>query len=284
LPFPGEPWQPKVDIAASVQRLAKVGVAIPQKPALADEVKRALELRLHCNYGPDGNRPKDIHGRDAVDLWVAGAGLAMTTEILVEACKRGHHQASRPAQFGDAPYNVRTDGLPWSRLREHLVAASEGDRADARKVAAAARKAKKQAGNELGPAVAYAFCDDAWVAEDLEAALEHGYGRLCLLAALATPAQAKHALEVMKTEAPKYMLLENGYTHMPNLMVRLADADADLVIDICEMAWNKAVRKPWLDIAACLSTPRAIGFLEEHGAPGAALAKKAVPKKKAKKK
>ena len=44
---PGEQWQPKVDIAPSVQRLAKVGVAIPQKPALADEVKRAPKLRLH---------------------------------------------------------------------------------------------------------------------------------------------------------------------------------------------------------------------------------------------
>lgn len=44
-------------------------------------------------------------------------------------------------------------------------------------------------------------------------------------------------------------------------------ADADLVM--------------WLEIAAMLSTPRAIALLEEHGAPGATLAKESAVKARA---
>ncbi len=51
---------------------------------------------------------------------------------------------------------------------------------------------------------------------------------------------------------------------MPNLMRRLDDADAGLVLEAAKTAWNKATRKPWLELAACLPGKPAQAFLAEH--------------------
>lgn len=270
LPFPGEPWTVDVDLAAVVKRLDKAGAVTPMKPVYESEVALARALRVHERYDLKGNYPKDTHGRDLVDVWVARAGVEFALRCAIGACsgKRADGKS----------YELRLDAQPWPRLREHLFAASESDRASARTHATKARSAK----SELRQAMAFLFADPAWVSADLEGMFEHGYGQLALLAAIPDAKTGRLALKRLIEEGPdpdeyiaKYQLVENAYPFVPTLMTRLDDSDADLVVRCCERAWNNATRKPWLEIAGSLDTPAARAFVAKHGAKKAAAKKPA---------
>lgn len=283
LPFPGETWRVDVDLAAVERRLAKAGAEVPAAPTGDREIERATALRIHEQYDAKGNHPRDTHGRDLVDLWVARAGVVFATRCVIGAC-------SMPLATGK-PYGLRIDAQPWSRLREHLFAAADADRAAAHALAEKVRDAT----SELRQAVAFAFVDETWVAEDLEAMFEAGYGQLALLAALTDPDTGRAALKRLIEEGPDadeyiatYQLVENGVWFMPPLMTRLADSDSDLVVRCAERAWNNATRKPWLEVVACLDTAKARAFLVRHGvkpakaaAPSSKKASKKTPATKA---
>ena len=68
----------------------------------------------------------------------------------------------------------------------------------------------------------------------------------------------------MSAAVPKYQLIEEAPAHIPNLMRILEDDDAPLIVAAARRAWNTASRKPWLEIVACLDTPEAKAFVEEH--------------------
>jgi hypothetical protein len=246
---------------------------IPAKPKQADEVKRALELRVNERYGSDGNLPRDEAVlRALVDLWVARAGVVFATEVLLAVCAKP--QEPRNSAPSGAAYELRRDGQPWARLREHLAAASEADQAAAKALAAKARSAK----SELRQAVAYAFADPSWVAADLDGMFEAGYGQLALLTALPDAATARQALLRLLGKADideyiaEYQLVEEAPPHMPNLIATLDSADAALVKEAAKLAWNKVVAKPWLELVGSL------GKAKGGAKPAKAPAKKAAAK------
>ena len=273
LPFPGEKWQ--------LSSPPKSGDATG---TLGDEVAVGVEFRLNERYDAKGNHARDAMPRDLIDQWCTAKGVAFATEVLVELCKTP--QRERPHSPGQRPqYTLRHDGQPWARLREHLALVSAKERAAAREVAMGARKS----GNESRQGVAYAFCDSDWVEEDLVDAIKDGYGQLALLASLQNAEQARDAFtNLLGPTTPKYQVVEELYPHMPNLMLRLDDDDAELVVHAAKLAWNTSVRKPWLEIVACVSSPDARAFLAEHGyaaKPAKTEAKKrAKPARKATKK
>lgn len=268
LPFPGDPrdtWTVDVNAKSLKKSEANIakggGGAVPAKPTIKAEVKRGIDLRLNEVYGEKGNHPRDTFGRDLVDVWCARAGVAFATEVLVAITdepqrEEAHRPGHRP------PYRLRRDGQPWARLREHLAACSADERKQAHAIAKDARDAK----HEARQAVAYAFCDAAWVAADIkDGALKKGYGQLALLASLENAQQGRDALALLMSNAvPKYQLIEEAPAHIPNLMKVLDDDDAPLIIEAAKRAWNAASRKPWLEIVACIDSAEARAFIQEH--------------------
>lgn len=248
LPRIGEPWQVKVDLKKAEAKVK----GVPATPELATEIERGATLRLNERYDEKGGHPRDSVARDLVDIWVARAGVEFATQAALGACAEPRRAtSSRPTP---GAYALRRDGQPWARLREHLAAASEADRAAAKKHAASARTRT----DELRQAVAYAFGDPAWVAEDLERMFKAGYGQLALLTVLPDAATARAALLRLLGEAgidefiPPYQLIEEAPPHMPNLMAILDDADAELIHKAHAKAWNAATRKPWAELVASL--------------------------------
>ncbi|MFV8751116.1 hypothetical protein ACNOYE_11280 [Nannocystaceae bacterium ST9] len=245
LPYPGEPWPLILDLRASTKALGKSVGAVPEQPTLAAELARGLAARLGDRYDEQGNHPHDLLGAHLVDLWCDRRDVVFATEVLIAI-----------ARACPTPYALRKDGLPWSRLREHLLSAPADVRAQARALAAAARS---EPAGELRPALAYAFCERAWVDEDLDEALRQGYGQLALLACLTEPAAIAGAIErVVET---LFQLIEEAVPHMPNVMSRLGDEGASLIVTCAGLAWDKASRVPWLDLVACYDTPEAAAFL-----------------------
>lgn len=247
LPVPGEPWKVSVDLKKSQTKVP----GVPAKPALDAEIARGGELRLNERYDEKGGHPRDTIARDLVDIWVARAGVAFTTQVLLGACTQPRRETvSRKGP--PPPYDLRRDGQPWARLREHLAAASETDRAAAKKLAEAARGRD----DELRQAVAYAFCDPAWVAEDLEQMFRDGYGQLALLAALPDASSARMVLQrLLADQIRKFQLVEEAPPHMPNLVARLDEADADLVRQARDRAYKATLRKPWDALVDSLPAP-----------------------------
>jgi hypothetical protein len=250
LPFPGEPWtlapEPHPDV--------------PSGPSVADEIARGLALRLQHRYdATTGMRPRDTHGRQLVDAWCERAGVAFATEVLIAiACTLLPKDPRNPVE---RPYAIRHDGQPWGRLREQLAVAPAAQRARAHELAAAARDAP----GELRFGLAYAFCDDAWVAEDRDAALTGGYGRLAVIASLRDAAQARAVLERMLDPTyTRFQLVEEAVPHVPNLMRRLDPADGELIVRAASLAWSKPSRRPWLPLVACYDGEAAHAFLDAH--------------------
>jgi hypothetical protein len=212
-----------------------------------------IAQRAHERYNEKGNHPNDKHGDNLVDTCVATGGVELATKFLVEVCGKKDH------------YKLRRDAGGWRRLRQHLAAAPEEQRAAAKTIAAQARRLE----DERREAVAFAFCDPEWVNQDLEESLEDGYGKLALLTSLSTPEQARGALARLLGKdgqySPPYQLVEEAVDFMPNLMRTLDASDVGLVLEAAAKAWNKAVRKPWLEIVACLPLGTAKAFLAEHG-------------------
>lgn len=265
LPFPGDAWTVKVALKKAEANINKAGgAAVPDVPKVADEVKRGVKLRLNETYDVKGNHPRDTFGRDLVDVWITRAGVPFALEVLIAICETPQ-LPSLASPHGPRTYRLRRDGQPWARLREHLHAIAKEERDEAHKLAAKARSAK----SELRQALAYAFCDAAWVEADMPAALKKGYGQLALLAACANARQARDALQFLMRDVgeggvPKYQLIEEGVTHMPNLMRMLDDKDAPLVVAAARRAWNGASRKPWLEVVGSLTTSEAKAFVKEH--------------------
>lgn len=262
LPFPGDEWTVDVKLKKAEANIAKGGgFAVPAQPNVDAEVKRGVDLRLNEVFDEKGNHPRDTLGRDLVDVWCARAGVAFATEVLVAI---GQEEQRERASTPNASrlYRMRRDGQPWARLREHLATCAAADRKRAHGSAVQARKAK----GEVKQAVAYAFCDDEWVAADIAAgALKRGYGQLALLASLKTAQQGRDALALLtSTAVPKYQLIEEAPAHIPNLMRILEDDDAPLIVAAAQRAWNAASRKPWLEFVGSLDTPEAKAFVKEH--------------------
>lgn len=273
LPRPGEPWQVAVDLKKAEAKIP----GVPASPKLAEEIARAVSLRVNERYGADGNLPRDTFARDIVDIWCARAGVVFATKALIGVCATGQ-QPSNSHPSGKA-FELRRDGQPWARLREHLAAASPDDYAEAKAIAAKARKRK----DELRQAVAYAFCDPAWVAQDLEQMFEAGYGQLALLSALPDAKTARNVLQRLLGEAgideyiAEYQLVEEAPAHIPNLMAVLDASDAPLIKKALAKAWNKPTRKPWEELVASLPGGKS-------GAKKKPAAKKPAAKKPAKNK
>lgn len=238
-----------------VVNLKKSEAKVPGVPAkkldLATEIARGAELRLNERYDEKGNWARDSVPRDLVDIWCARTGVAFATQALLGACAVKLRPGS---QLPGRPYGIRRDGQPWARLREHLAAASDSDRTAAKTHAAKARTRT----DELRQAVAYAFCDPTWVAEDLEGMFKEGYGRLALLTALPDAKTARAALLRLLGEAgieeriPLYQLYEEAPIHIPNLVQQLDDSDADLLLKAQAKAFSTKVRKLWDDLVACI--------------------------------
>ncbi len=261
LPVPGDEWTVDVKLKKAEGNIAKGGGdVVPAKPAVKTEVKRGVDLRLNEVYDEKGNHPRDTLGRDLVDVWCARAGVAFATEVVIAiGAEKQRARASIPG--GPRPYRLRRDGQPFARLREHLAACSAADRKSAHEIAKGARDAK----SDVKQAVAYAFCDEAWVAADIKHAWQMGYGQLALLASLQTAKQGRDALAVLTSAAvPKYQLIEEAPAHIPNLMKVLDDDDAPLIVAAAKRAWNAASRKPWLEIVACIDSAEAKAFVKEH--------------------
>lgn len=242
LPYPGEAWTLAADPRASARALAQLGEP-PESPTLAAELARGLAAGLDHRYDAQGNHLDDRLAAHLVDRWCARAGVGFATEVLIEIVR------TRPN------YELRRDGQPWGRLREQLYGAAPGDRGRAWAIASAARR---EATGELRPALAYAFCDPAWVDEDLDDALRHGYGQLALLACLAEPDRIATALEQVVTTL--YQLIEEAVPHIPNVMRRLGDAGSDLILTCASLAWDERTRAPWLELVRCYDTPAARAF------------------------
>lgn len=293
LPFPGkgapshlaapQPWAMKIDLKKAEAAIKKAGGgSVPASPSVDAEVKRGIQLRLNEQYDEKGNWAKDTLPRDLVDVWCARAGVAFATHVLVTICDEPQlARASTPKVR--QPYKLRRDGLPWSRLREHLAAADrDRDAAHEAAVRAGARKAK----HEARQGVAYAFCDQAWAQDDLKGALSEGYGQLAVIAALQDAQAIRDAMLFLMGErkvagvaaAPKYQLIENLVPHVPTLMCALLGDkddkdnkddkdDKDLIVRAAGQAWNAAVRKPWLEIVRCLASTNkdAKAFVAQHG-------------------
>lgn len=251
LPYPGEPWTIALDLRGSARALDKLVGRVPEQPELAAEVDRGLAARLDHRYDDEGNHPHDLLGRHLVDLWCDRRDVVFATEVLIAIVR---------TRAADEAYEIRKDGQPWARLREHLLAGPAELRARARAVAASARM---QPAGELLPALAYAFCERDWVDEDLDAALERGYGQLALLACLTEPARIAGAIErVVET---LYQLIEEAVPHIPNIMSRLGEDGAALIVTCAGLAWDKPSRRPWIELVRCYDTPEAHAFLARHG-------------------
>lgn len=243
-PVRGKPWTLDVNL----KKAEKSVPGVPAKPTLAEEVARAVKLRVNERYGPDGNHPKGTAVRDFVDVLVARAGVAFATQVLIEACAKGQLPTATYPRGRD--YLLRHDGQPWRRLREHLAVASPAEVAAAKKVATAGRKRK----GEVPPALAYAFCEPSWVKQDLPGMFENGYGQHALLAAISDAKTARAALvRLLEDEdIARYQLVEEAYPHVPNLMMVLGDKDATLIKRALERGWNNKTRKPWQELYASI--------------------------------
>ena len=243
---------------------------------VADEVACAVALRVNERYATTGNYPRDRHGRDLVDEWCARGSVAFAMEAAIAMTNIRQRGRADVAPKGYLrPYEIRHDGQPWWRLREHFWAAPSADRANALALAEAAWD-PSQVGveldddlpNDLPFALAFVTCKPAWVKKVSAAALDEGYGKLCVLAAVRDPAAARKMIATLMAIVAKYQVIENGWPFIPTLLSILDDGDAALIVSAARIAWNKAVRKPWLEIAKCLPpTPDALAFLKEHDAP-----------------
>ena len=248
LPFPGDEW-------TIAKRPARTKVPDGTLD-VAKEVKRGLKHRLEHRYNAKGNHTHDTLGRALVDAWCARANVAFATEVLIAICKTPHKSKATP---WPTLYQLRWDGQPWARLREHLACASDDARERAHALAAAARDEAK---GELGAALAYAFCDEDWVTAELDPAIESGYGQLAVLAATRDATQLRAAFERLMT-APRYRF-EEIVPHVPCVMRVLGDAGAGLIVKAAGGASSNKARKPWLEFVACYATPEARAFVKKH--------------------
>jgi hypothetical protein len=248
VPVPGKPFE----LVTNLKKAEKTVPGVPAKPKLADEVARAIKLRVNERYSKEGNDPRDTFGRDLVDLWCARAGVVFATQAVIETCSKG--QLPTMYNVNRRHYQLRLDGQPWRRLREQLAAAKPAERASAKAVAAKARKTSKGR-DELRFGIAYAFCDPAWVKEDLAGMFDEGYGRLALLAAMPDAKTARSALVRLleDDDIARYQLVEEAPPHVPNLMLVLDDKDAPLIRRALDEAWNNKTRKPWQELVASIA-------------------------------
>jgi hypothetical protein len=256
LPYPGDDWTTESDLRKAAKAIEKIAGAVPEHPTLEAEVQRGLTARLDHRYNEAGNHPRDTLGRELVDLWCARRGVEFATEVLIAIAR------TRPANAQtreDKPYKLRRDGQPWGRLREHLLGGSSEQLEAAR---ALAERARGEPAGELRPALAYAFCDADWVAEDLEAALKAGYGQLALLSCLSAEPAAATLRKMIG--GVRFQLIEEAVPHIPNVMSRLGEAGSSLIVGIAELAWDKSSRKPWLELVGCYDTEEARAFVAKH--------------------
>ncbi len=250
LPYPGETWPLEIDLSASIRAAASVGV-VPDQPTHESELARGLAAHLDERHEP-GNRSSSPLARHLVDLWCHRRDVVFATEVAIAIAE------TRPATT-DNPYSLRKDGQPWARLREHLLSAPSDLFEQARAVAASART---RGAGELRPALAYAFCERDWVDEDLDEALREGYGRLALLACLTDHGQIADAIE--QVAATLHQLIEEAVPHFPNVMSRLGDDGAALIVTCAGLAWDRPSREPWLNLVRCYTTPEAKAYLAHH--------------------
>jgi hypothetical protein len=267
LPFPDEAWT--IDLAGAkkgARAIVEATGELPAMPTIESETARGLALRLDQRYGENGNHPRDTFGRDLVDLWCGRLGLEHTTRILVAIVR-----APNPNPSGRRSYEIRRDGQPWRRLREHVATADLETRGRAKAVAAEAWAdiVRDPDSTPLGIAslragLVYAFCDDAWTTEMLPSAIATGYGQLAVLAALRDAEQLARTIEAL-FEKPIYQLVEELPPHAPNVMRTLGADRPELVIRIARRAATKKLQKPWLDLLACYTAPEARQYLVEVG-------------------
>jgi hypothetical protein len=280
LPFPGQPWTVRaLDLKKSAARVAKAGGGeVPAKAVLADEIARGVTLRLAERYNVQGNDPKETIADDVVDLWVDRGGVPFAIEAAIGVTR---------TKVGVAPgerYNLRRDGRPWTRLREHAVAGGVDVGALPVVRKAWGKGAWEIGASELPYALAFLTCDRAWVdrvvaqcdVNDKDEVPAPDYGQTCVLAAVTDPARASELLRITDKQPMGFHITEEAYDFIPTLMQVLPDAEAGYLVDIAESCSSKAIRKPWLEIIGSLTTAKAKAFVAKHGA--AAPAKKPATK------
>lgn len=257
VPYPGDEWTIASDLRKSAKAVEKIAGAVPEHPTLEEELQRGLTARLDHRYNEAGNHPRDSLGRELVDLWCARRGVVFATEVLIAIVRTRPPKALRAE---DKPFKLRRDGQPWGRLREHLLSGSSEQFSAAHAVA---ERARREPSGELRPALAYAFCDAAWVNEDFGAALKAGYGQLALLTCVPAD-RAAATLRAMMTGI-RFQLIEEAVPHIPTVMSRLGDDGSSLIVEIAELAWDRASRKPWLELVGCYDTAEPRAFVAKHG-------------------
>src|SRR5678816_3309229 len=141
---------------------------------LAHEVARARYLRVNMRYNTGGNYPRDATPNQMIDFWVASKGLLFAVEAIIATVSgKVQDDYDRPRE-----YELRRDAFPWGRLRHHLAVADDATWKAAR---ALADKARKNAGDDLATALAFAFPEEpTWASKIAKGAVDRGYGELCI--------------------------------------------------------------------------------------------------------
>lgn len=242
LPFPGRGVALKPRPAAALA--AAIGEALPASLSEDVEVERGVRLGIHRRYDDQGRHLRSAVAPALVDAWVQREGLAFATAVLARVCREP--VPATPASPHPRAYQLRHDGEPWRRLRQHLAATTS-----AGAPLAAAQSARAGAPGELGAALAYAFCEPAWVAAELEDAFARGYGRMAVLAAITDPALALSAGERLVSLRPRYQLYEEAVPHVPTLAQTMGDAGRGVVEAMVAGAYGTGVRKPFAELLAC---------------------------------
>ena len=253
VPFPGDPFTLKLKKPEALEKA--LGVKVPAIPDLATEAERAHELRVNRRYNEKGSWDRSPVGAMLLDLWVQRGGLAFATGALIKACNRRLPRHNPP---GEQPFDLRRDGQPWRRLREHLVASKDAKAVDAAH-AEAARFWKlkpvdgfqEQTFRDLRCGLAFAFCDAAWVSEMIDPMFEEGYGCWCALAAVRDPKQARKLLERMVKEDLRFQLYEEAVVFLPTLVKTAGSAARPALEAMIEGAFNNKVKKPFLALLDC---------------------------------
>lgn len=253
LPFVGGPRVSlKLRPVAALEK--ELGERVPAKPTQATEVARGVKRRIEACYDLKGNHDRSKTPALLVDLWVQRAGLAFTTGVLLDACSR---PVPRVNMRGVTAYSLRRDAQPWRRLREHLVAAEPAQVKEAHAVAERWWKQKPPAEAlahasvlEVRCALAFSFCDQAWVHEVLDEVFEQGYGRWAVLSAITEPKAALAALKRLSSVDTAYQIYEEAVVHLPTLVKVAGPAARATLQKLRDRAFSKKVQKPFAELLA----------------------------------
>lgn len=245
VPFHGDAFTLKLKKPEALEKV--LGVQVPASPDEATEVARGHELRVNRRYDAEGRWDRTSTAADLVDLLAQRGGLAFTTAVLIKVCSL---PIPRDGGGPDQPFALRRDGQPWRRLREHLVASKDPSAVRAARDVAAQTWAQAEQ-DELRCALAFAFCEDAWVEAMIDPMFQKGYGRWAVLAAVRDPQQALALMKRIVKSDLRFQLYEEAVIHLPTLVKTAGPEGRAELEKMIERAWNEKVKKPFIALSAC---------------------------------